>query len=451
MSQVFFAILLAGFASSAPGFAQTSGCQVPHGLTNDQKVACVRASSIMLDQPVLTPDQLANGPDFDASRPGQSRFAYFTAADTVRCYFRPHYAFEKVPGDSMKFQCWHMTPDGAFYNSKGESIAAEDVKVVVETQKDGDKKVTLYPRNDDKNEQEIKAEYFKVKYLKPAFPNHNPRFNEVFTTVASSRFMWVLGFPADHAYPAQAASCIGCTDDPFGNKLTSNTASLKDAPSLFPVTSAEREMAWDELKSDGDSTWSWNDAVKFYSDGEWTHQQKVAFDAYRLALGLIHYFNALPQQNRLDCAEWAPAASGSTTKVCLKPIIYVHDLGSTFGKKRSVFDIGGTNPRGIFSAWEPQTVFENPQNCELRATLLGDKQVLKEAQDLMIQRLTRLDADTVKSIFRVARFNMVDQNQVRRLRAKNPQNVDEAALDEWTSVFMKRIEEIRTAQNCKSN
>jgi hypothetical protein len=132
-------------------------------------------------------------------------------------------------------------------------------------------------------------------------------------------------------------------------------------------------------------------------------------------------------------------------------VIYVHDLGSTFGKKRGALDLFGTNPRGDFSAWEPQTVFLNPGNCELRATLLGDKQVLKEAQDLMIQRLARLDHDTVKSIFRVARFNMMDQKQVQRLRAKGSQNVDDAALDEWTNVFLKRIEEIRTAKNCKSN
>ena len=69
----------------------------------------------------------------------------------------------------------------------------------------------------------------------------------------------------------------------------------------------------------------------------------------------------------------------------------------------------------------------------------------------MIQRLARLDRETVKSIFRVARFNMMDQRQVQRLRGKGSQNVDEAALDEWTNVFLKRIEEIRTARNCKSN
>ena len=132
-------------------------------------------------------------------------------------------------------------------------------------------------------------------------------------------------------------------------------------------------------------------------------------------------------------------------------MIYVHDLGSTFGKKRSAFDLLGTNPRGSFEAYEPQTVFLNPENCELRATLLGDKQVLKEAQDLMIQRVSRLDRETVKSIFRVARFNMMDQKQVKRLRAAGSQNVDEAALDEWTNAFLKRVDEVRSARNCKPN
>jgi hypothetical protein len=343
-----------------------------------------------------------------------------------------------------------MTPDGAFYSSKGDILRVDDIKVVIKKDSSGEKTSSLYARSDDKNEHEIKADHFKIKYLKPPYPNHNPRFNEVFTAVAATRFMWILGFPADAVYPAREARCIGCTEDPFGKKLTQNTASLKDAPAVFRVVNAERELPWDEINPQDDETWSWSDATRFYSDGGWTHQQKVEFDAYRLAIGLIHYHNALPQQNRLDCAQWAPAKDGSP-KHCGKPIIYVHDMGSTFGKKRSGLDLFGTNPRGNFNAWALQTVFVNPKTCELRATLLGDKQVLKEAQDLMIQRLARLDRETVKSVFRTARFNMADQKQVQRLRAKGVANVDEAALDEWTDTFMKRVEEIRTASNCRAN
>jgi hypothetical protein len=430
--------------------AQTNVCEVPDQMTKEQKIPCVRAGRIMVDQPALTAAQLANGPDFDATEADKSRFAYFTEADNIFCYFRPHYAFMKIKGDSMKFQCWHMTADDAFYTPKGDLIRLESVKVVIDTSKDGEKSASLFASSDSKNEHEIKVDHFKIKYLKPPYPDHNTRFNEVFTEVAASRIMWVLGFPSDHVYPVGSAACIGCTTDPFTNNLNDNKASLKDAPVTFKVVSAERENPWDTIKPEGDETWSWTDAAKFYADGTWTHQQKVEYDAYRLALGLIHYHNAIAQQNRVACAQWAPTTAGQP-KICSQPMIFVQDLGSTFGKAKGALDLSGTNPRGSFSAWEPQTVFKNSANCELRATMDGDQRVLKEAQDLMIQRLASLDAQTVRTIFRTARFQMMDQKQIRRLRAGGTQNAENAALDEWTNTFVKRIEEIRSAQNCKAN
>jgi len=439
----FLLLALAGCAA-----AQSNTCQVPDQMTKDQKLPCVRAGSFVMDQPALTPAELSNGPDFNPAEPDKSRFAYFTAADDVLCYFRPHYAFKSVKGDSMKFQCWHMTSDEAFYSPKGDTVRVESVKVVIQTDKNGEKAPSLFNGTDTNNEHPIKADHFKVKYLKPPFPDHNTRFNEVFTEVAASRIMWVLGFPADHVYPVGSVACIGCGPDPFTNNLKDNSASLKDAPNVFKVVSAERETPWDKIDPQGDETWSWTDANKFYSNGEWTHQQRVEYDAYRLALGLIHYFNAIAQQNRLSCAQWAPPVSGQP-RVCQRPMIFVQDLGSTFGKAKGTLGVFGTNPRGSFSDWESQTVFVNPQACELRATLDGDKRVLKEAQDLMIRRLARLDPQTVRTIFTVSRFQMMDQKQLRRLRAGGAQNPEEAALDEWTNTFLKRIQEIKSATNCK--
>ena len=444
-SILVFLVLIA--ASDAA--AQANSCQVPDQMKKEQKLPCVRAGSFMLDQPSLTPTQLANGPDFDAANQEKGRFAYFTAADNIFCYFRPHYAFMTVKGDSMKFQCWHMTPDGQFYSPTGEPIRLETVKVVIKTHKDGETSASLYAGNDTNNEHEIKLDHFKVKYLKPPYPEHNTRFNEVFTEVAASRIMWVLGFPADHVYPVGSAACIGCTADPFTSNLKDNKASLKDAPNVFKVVSAERETPWEVIKAEGDETWSWSDATKFYADGEWTHQQRVEYDAYRLALGLFHYHNAIAQQNRIACAQWAPDTAGQP-RICQKPMIFAQDLGSTFGKAKGALDVFGTNPRGSFSDWESQTVFTNLQTCELLATLDGDKQVLKEAQDLMIQRVGRLDPETVRAIFTVSRFQMMDQKQLRRLRDSGSPNPEEAALDEWTNTFLKRIQEIKSAQNCKA-
>jgi len=450
MKRSVIAILFLPFVGTGTR-AQNTSCPVPDQMTIEQKIPCVKAGRFMVDQPTLTAEQLANGPDFDAAAPDKSRFDYFTETDNVACYFRPHYAFMKVKGDSMKFQCWHMTADGAFYGTKGDVIRVSGVKVVVKPSADGgEPSVALYASSDATNQNELKVDHVKVKYLKPPFPNHNTRFNEVFTEVAASRIMWVLGFPADHVYPVGSVACIGCGDDPFTNDLKGNTAALTASPNVFKVVSAEREVPWYTIQPQGDETWSWEDAAKFYSDGTWTHQQKVEYDAYRLALGLIHYHNAIAQQNRLSCAQWGPKVEGQA-RVCTQPMIYVQDLGSTFGKAKGTLDVLGQNPRGSYSDWEPQTVFANLASCELRATMDGDKQVLKEAQDLMIQRLQRMDAQTVREIFRTARFQMMDQKQLAALRKNGAANAEDAALDQWTNTFLKRIEEIRTAKNCKTN
>src|SRR6202046_2504567 len=177
MRSRFILILSLVMISVASAVAQTHACDVPAGMTKEQKLPCIRAAGILLDQPTLTATQLAKGPDFDAAEPEKSRFAYFTADDTIGCYFRPHYAFSKVPGDSMKFQCWHMTPRGGFYSNKGDVIKVDAVKVVIEKDKYGEKSTSLFPKDDTNNQHEIKADHFKIKYLKPPFPAHNPRFN----------------------------------------------------------------------------------------------------------------------------------------------------------------------------------------------------------------------------------------------------------------------------------
>jgi len=50
---------------------------------------------------------------------------------------------------------------------------------------------------------------------------------------------------------------------------------------------------------------SWDDTNKLYATESGRINKRWDMNAYRLALGLIHYHNALPQQNRLVCAEWA--------------------------------------------------------------------------------------------------------------------------------------------------
>lgn len=426
----------------APAIALAAdGCVVPDHMNGGQKGPCLRESSPLLDQPSLTLEQIAKGPDFDAANPAGSRFLYFTPADTVTCYFRPHFAFLRDKGQTPKFLCWQLAGDGAFYDRSGKKVSVDDVKVVVRKDEAGESRSALFARGDAA--QEIKADQFKVKYLMPPYPGNEPRDNEVFTEVAASRILWALGFPADHMYSARAAHCIGCGSDPFKNNLKENTASTHDKPVGFNIVAIERLLPMEPIDPEDDETWPWAEANANYSSG-WTREQKVAFDAYRLALGMLTYHNGLDSQNRLACAEWKTGSDHP--RVCARPVILVQDLGSTFGKPGSF----GGNSRGVFGDWQGQRVFANAEQCELKYPLKGERTVLKDAQDLLVRRLENLDRDKVKAIFTAARFQMVDKKQLERLRHGSGANVEDAALNEWTDAFMSRVAEVRGARNCRN-
>ena len=103
----------------------------------------------------------------------------------------------------------------------------------------------------------------------------------------------------------------------------------------------------------------------------------------------------------------------------------MQDLGSSFGKPGSL----GTNPRGDFRAWQTQSVFANADRCELKYPLKGESTVLQEAQELLVGRLEKLDRAAVKAIFAAARFQMVDQKQLERLRHGGAADPEDAALE----------------------
>jgi len=79
----------------------------------------------------------------------------------------------------------------------------------------------------------------------------------------------------------------------------------------------------------------------------------------------------------------------------------------------------------------------------------GDPKVFAAAQALLVERLAKLDRPTVEAIFKVARFDEMDQEQIKRLSDQHVPDVKAAALKEWTDTFMSRIAEIKSVTGCK--
>ncbi|HEX2458323.1 MAG TPA: hypothetical protein VHI99_31800, partial [Vicinamibacterales bacterium] len=178
VSQVVLLVLGLVLTAPAPP-AAADGCVVSPQMSQGQKAPCMRESHVMLEQPTLTIEQITKGPDFDPSDPVKSRFAYFTPNDTLTCYFRPHFAFIRDKGQSLKFLCWQMDGPSAFFDRTGTKVDVDDAKVVVSKDPGGESRAHLFARSDTANANEIKADSFKVKYLSPPFPNHDKRLNEV--------------------------------------------------------------------------------------------------------------------------------------------------------------------------------------------------------------------------------------------------------------------------------
>src|SRR5690606_19456895 len=138
----------------------------------------------------LSVEQILKGPDFDVDDPAGSRWLYFGPDDKPLCFFKPHYAFNKVKGKSLKFRCWQMSAERRFLDEDGELVEDGTFVVRLTPNSEGENRGRLYLMDGNGQETRIRADEVKVKYLKPDHPNHDARYNEVFTEVASTRFLW---------------------------------------------------------------------------------------------------------------------------------------------------------------------------------------------------------------------------------------------------------------------
>jgi hypothetical protein len=446
----FSGVVLVLFASRV--HAEIGPCPLPDDLTEADKLRCVKGARIFVPQPSLTLEQVVKGPDFDPADPQGSRHLYFEEPDSVLCYFRPHYAFKRIPGGSLKFHCWRLTEDRRFQGRDGAPMAIDQPRIEIRPSGNGEKRARIVDAGGNRQ----RPDRIKVKYLDPPHPNHRTRYHEVFTEVAVSRFFWLLGIPADRMYSVAHVRCVGCESDPFRfngrdpfdrgsfrRGQTENEAAATDDPQVFDVVSIGRNHAFDEIESDTEY-WRWRDVAEFYGDGTWDNRQKAEYDAYRLALGLVFYHNPKRQQNRVACAR-EQDSDGQT--LCLEPHIFVQDVGSSFGRKETSFL--RNNPRGEYRHWKDMTVFRDPSKCELRAPLRGPRQVSKDGLDLLLPRLDALNRATVEAVFRAARFDRMDQRQLERLRNEGVPDPSEAAIREWTDTFMARVEEVRSVRGCE--
>jgi hypothetical protein len=248
---------------------------------------------------------------------------------------------------------------------------------------------------------------------------------EVRPELAASRLLTALGFGADRMYLVPRVRCYGCPLYPFQTMWVLERLGLQDFVSRrlpdsrytdFEWVAVERHFEGIKVASSDDEGWSWFELDRI-DPGAGANRAEL--DALRLmAMLLVHWDNKSANQ-RLVCVAPLDPATGQ----CPQPVAIIHDVGATFGPKRTNLE-----------RWTATGVWADASRCRVSMRQLPygggtfpDAEISEAGRALLARQLSTLDERRILALFTGARFS-------------NPQA--------WTEAFQDKVRQIATAGPC---
>ena len=294
----------------------------------------------------------------------------------------------------------------------------------------------------------------KVKYEEG---NH---YKEEYGEVLGTRLFWALGFYVDRMLPVRV-SCRGCPRHPWTYVDAGKNKGPVDEHGLLRSLPAEAEIgtytfapAAMEVKIDAspieekkDEGWSWK-SLRLVDAGL-GGATKAEIDALKLLNAFVQNADNKAKQNSLVCPR-ADLVRGDDGKVtCRRPIMYVDDLGSVFGKGGF---ITGNAGRVDYEGWEKRSVWRNPGSCKarlasigwiLRRSTLRDPVISEEGRALLAGQMKQLSDAQIKDLFRASRIELLHQTMSDGSSGRR-----EVTLEDWVELFKKKRDEITRHPGC---
>jgi hypothetical protein len=289
---------------------------------------------------------------------------------------------------------------------------------------------------------------FKVKY------NDGRRFKEAVSEVLGTRLFWALGFYADKMLPVRV-TCLNCPqrpweyvrlkplrraleEDEFIRKLQAD-ASL--GTYTFDPAAMEEKLEAEPIEERKDQGWSWKSLNQV--DARFGGATKAEIDAFKLLNVFVQNSDNKAKQNALACPRDEIVSDESGGVSCRRPILYVDDLGSVFGKGGFVTGYSG---RVDYKAWKKRHFWRSPTSCKTRLPSIGgifrrdtlrNPVVGEEGRALLADRLNQLSDAQIADLFRAARIESLhetirDGSSGRR----------EVTVTDWVELFKAKRQEI---------
>ncbi len=260
----------------------------------------------------------------------------------------------------------------------------------------------------------------KIKY--------DPIYNtEVYSEVAATRLFWGLGFYSEKMYSV-ITHCANCPKDPFTSNLPPRGLITFDPSTI--QNKLKGEKIWVDSENDG---WSWSELALI--DSTKGGSTKAEIDAFILLNVFLNGGDNTSNQNYLLCPE------GDID--CKKPILYIHDLGGTFGGK------------GFYAKyinWKKEAkIWKNPEKC-ITAFKGNDDQfvypIISEAgRALFSDLISKLSENQIYGIFNSARFDVFNYYD-EPIIGENGE-LRKITVDDWVKLFYFKAKQI-TENRCSS-
>jgi hypothetical protein len=412
-------------------------------VTNASRKACLLMAQLIEPAvPRATDDNLRAGPPND--------FPLGADAD-IHCRLQPR----PESGGSLKFRCMRTNAQGQLYDGDGELVPSAD-----RVDAGGDLLDAQGMKVLDEDGKPREGDELRVKYFTGPAPAM--RYREMFTETVVSRLFWVLGIPVDRVYMPASVRCVGCSADPFGQKV----ALPSSTPQLFTLASVERPYEGKTI-SITRSKWflglggQYNHGFGFDEIGkilpDLAPSHRVAAEVMAIALNLVAYSNTHSYQNDLVCRK---GGWDKTTGECSDVVAYVSDVGGSMGGEKAWWVEGmpapemKRYPRGDFTTFSHGSVFADPSACTLRYPIGSIRTVSEAARKVMDARIRgRIGREQLRIIFEAASIHRMEA-QVNAAVAMKSNLEPGPGLDRgvqllWADEMLKRFGEI-LSRRCES-
>jgi hypothetical protein len=272
------------------------------------------------------------------------------------------------------------------------------------------------------------GEKVKVKYGRS-----NP---EVYTEVAATRLLGVLGFPTDRMYVVQRVRCFGCPEDPFEDLQCMNEegASLERCFPHVDYTHAqdfesaviERPVKGRRIETSKERGWAWEELKKIDPSAGGATRAQV--DALRLLAVFLGHWDNKAKNQRLICL-----GEPDTSTSCERPLAMVQDLGATFGPDKLNLENWATMPIWADAA----TCQVSMKTLPYGGSTFPDAYISEEGRQFLATRLSRLSLRQIRDLFEGAR--------VARYPHKGPDGKD---VENWVRAFEDKVHSIVERAPC---